>query len=320
MRVFGLLIALYFITCPAFPQSKQYLVNVNIKEGIQNGKAFIKYFTDKGPYIDSVAFSKGRFVLRSRVPEKMTIAKIYLLKGKEEDFKNENSCEIWLESRVINIEAKSELTNAAYSGSALQKQFSELQKNLLPVKKKTFVLDEAYEKAGAEKDLSAKDKLLNEDYPALFKEKQKILGAFIRRYPSSLISAYKFDEFAGDGETDLAIVEPVYELLDNSIKKHPRVLKVAERIAINKLTAPGMKAIGFTQTDTSGNPVSLSAFYGKWLLMDFWAGWCVPCRAENPQLIKIFSLHNNKGLEILGVSLDGERARWTNAIVADKLP
>jgi len=54
--------------------------------------------------------------------------------------------------------------------------------------------------------------------------------------------------------------------------------------------------------------------------MDFWAGWCVPCRAENPQLIKMFSLYNNKGLEILGVSLDGERARWTNAIVTDKLP
>jgi len=98
------------------------------------------------------------------------------------------------------------------------------------------------------------------------------------------------------------------------------VLKVAERIAINKATAPGMKAIDFTQADTSGSQVRLSAFRGKWLLIDFWAGWCVPCRAENPQLIKMYSFYNAKGLEILGVSLDGERARWTNAIVADKLP
>jgi peroxiredoxin len=134
-----------------------------------------------------------------------------------------------------------------------------------------------------------------------------------------MLSAYKFDDFAGDGRMDLSIVEPVYLNLDKSIRGHSLVSKVADRIAINKRTAPGMKAIEFSQADTSGRQVSLSSFKGKYLLIDFWAGWCVPCRAENPQLRKLYDQFRSKGFEILGVSLDGERKRWTNAILTDRL-
>ena len=80
-----------------------------------------------------------------------------------------------------------------------------------------------------------------------------------------------------------------------------------------------MEAIGFSQSDTSGKPVKLSSFRGKYLLIDFWAGWCMPCRAENPLLAKLYDQYKSKGLDILGVSLDGERKRWTDAIINDKL-
>jgi len=319
MKLLLLLISLAFsITCNA-QQAGHYKVSVTIKEGIKSGKAFIRYFTDTGPYMDSVNFSNGKFVISGTVPEKLTIATIFIRQAKEYGFKQENSCEWWMETGNIQITCSNKLANADYSGSAVQLQFAEQQKKLLPVKKKSLVLDEAYEKAEAKKDTEAKGKLLNEGYPALFKEKQKILGAFIKKYPASLISAYKLSEFAGDGEMDLATVEPVYDLLDTVLKKHPLVISVAERISINKRTAPGMHAIEFMQTDTSGKPVSLSSFRGKYLLIDFWAGWCAPCRAENPLLIKMYDRYKNKGFEILGVSLDGERKRWTNAIIADKL-
>ena len=87
--------------------------------------------------------------------------------------------------------------------------FLSCKKKLRPVKRKNDELDNAYEKAEAEKNEKLKDKLLNEEYPALFRQKQKILGAFIRKYPSSLISAFKFEEFCGDDRIDLAVVEPV---------------------------------------------------------------------------------------------------------------
>ena len=299
--------------------SSQYQIDVTIKEGTKQSRAFLRYFTSKGPYIDSLSFTNGKFTLKGNMPGKLTIAKIYTLSKDEQSPGPENTCDVWLEEEKINISTENKLADASYSGSAMQLQFSELQKKLQPVKKKYDELDNAYKKAEAEKNEKQKDKLLNEAYPALFSEKQKVLGAFIRKYPSSLISAYKFEEFCGDDRIDLAIVEPVYHLLDTSILHHALVEKAVKRIEMNKKTAPGMQALDFSQADTSGNEINLSAFTGKYLLIDFWAGWCVPCRAENPHLIRLYQQYKFKGFEILGVSLDGERKRWTDAIIKDKL-
>ncbi|HMG69380.1 MAG TPA: TlpA disulfide reductase family protein [Chitinophagaceae bacterium] len=298
---------------------KQYRMTVIIPNPIWNGKAFLRYFTSKGRHLDSAVFKSRKFEFRGEMPGEFIIAKLYLKEKTEENPTHENSCDIWLEPGEINVITKNNLMHAEFSGSENQKQFSGLQKNLLPSKIKGNELDEAYEKAVSNKDLAAKDILLNEEYPAQFKQTQQVLGEFISTHPSSLISAYKFDDFVGDGEINFAVVDPVYAMLDEKIKQNPKVKAVAERMAINKKILPGMDALPFEQTDTSGKKISLSSFHGKWLLIDFWAGWCIPCRAENPNLIKMYDHFNAKGFEILGVSLDGERERWTHAIIDDKL-
>jgi thiol-disulfide isomerase/thioredoxin len=308
-----------FPICLLAQPVQQYEINVSFAEKLEPGRAFIRYFTPTGPYLDSTRLINGKFILKGNVPSRLTVARIYLLGENETSPSAENSCELWLEEGSIYIRAKKKLAEAQYSGSALQVQFDELQKALRDVKKKNTEMDDAYEKVVAEKDEEKKDKLLNQEYPALFREKQKILGAFISKYPSSLISAFKFEEFCGDDRMDLSIVEPVYEKLSSSIQQHALVKKAAARIDINKRTAPGIMAPEFSQTDTSGRSISLSSFRNKYLLIDFWAGWCMPCRAENPHLIKVYQQFRSKGLEILGVSLDGERKRWTDAIIHDKL-
>src|SRR5690606_6250603 len=80
-------------------------------------------------------------------------------------------------------------------------------------------------------------------------------------------------------------------------------------------------AIDFTQNDTLGRPVSLSDFRGKYVLLDFWASWCGPCRQENPNIVKAFQLYNDKGFTVLGVSLDrpGKQEDWLAAIRKDNL-
>jgi thiol-disulfide isomerase/thioredoxin len=77
----------------------------------------------------------------------------------------------------------------------------------------------------------------------------------------------------------------------------------------------------FTQNDTLGNPVSLSSFKGKYVLVDFWASWCGPCRAENPNVVKTYQKFQNKNFTILSVSLDrpGQKERWLKAIHDDGL-
>jgi len=303
----------------AFSQTDQYKIEFKLKNGQPGDKVFIRYFSEKGPIMDSANLIKGKATIKGNLPEKLTVARIWLLEKGQIDPKQENKTEVWLEAGTIKIISNEQLIKASYEGSSIQQQFSELQKALLPVKLKNNSLDNAYEKSETEKNNTAKDKLVNEEYPALFIEKQKVLEVFIKKYPYSLLSAYKFDEFAGDGRMNLAVVEPVYNILHDSIRRHSLVGKVAKRIVINKQTSPGMGAIEFSQKDTSAKSVTLSSFRGKYLLIDFWAGWCVPCRAENPLLVKLYDRYSSRGFNILGVSLDGERKRWTDAIINDKL-
>lgn len=95
----------------------------------------------------------------------------------------------------------------------------------------------------------------------------------------------------------------------------------AKEFAAKQATSAGRPAPDFSQNDVNGNPVKLSSFRGKYVLIDFWASWCAPCRAENPNVVKVYAKYHDKNFEILGVSLDGENGKdaWEAAIKKDGL-
>jgi peroxiredoxin len=102
--------------------------------------------------------------------------------------------------------------------------------------------------------------------------------------------------------------------------KNTRYWKMATlQINMMAATAIGADAPAFTMNDVHGNPVSLSSFHGKYVLVDFWASWCGPCRAENPNVVKAYEKYKDKNFTVLGVSLDKSRSSWINAIQQDGL-
>lgn len=96
-------------------------------------------------------------------------------------------------------------------------------------------------------------------------------------------------------------------------------MEISELLERTMRLMEGASAPLFSQVSPEGVPINLSDFKGKYVLLDFWASWCGPCRKENPNVVKLYEKYNNKGFEILGISLDQNRERWLQAIQADKL-
>ena len=109
------------------------------------------------------------------------------------------------------------------------------------------------------------------------------------------------------------------QVANKSVKNSASGKELQAVIAESKVGAIGTEAMDFTQADTTGTPVSLSSFRGKYVLVDFWASWCGPCRGENPNVVKAYNQFKDKNFTVLGVSLDKDKAEWIKAIGEDKL-
>lgn len=112
-------------------------------------------------------------------------------------------------------------------------------------------------------------------------------------------------------------IENVLSLLDPSVRELPEAVEMASRAEQLKKSGIGMQAPDFTLTDADGRSVALSDFRGRWVLLDFWASWCAPCRAQLPLIAGLEAEYAPKGLEVIGISLDKERDQWLRAVEED---
>ncbi|UTW67739.1 TlpA family protein disulfide reductase [bacterium SCSIO 12643] len=111
-------------------------------------------------------------------------------------------------------------------------------------------------------------------------------------------------------------------LLPEFKKEHPdlKITKLLEeKVARFSRVAIGQQYVDFVSQSPNGQEVSLSSIKGKYVLLDFWASWCGPCRRENPHLVKQYNRYHKDGFEIIGVSLDKRSFRWVSAIEKDQL-
>ena len=149
---------------------------------------------------------------------------------------------------------------------------------------------------------------------------ENAIDRFVARKKSSpvtaLLLAYSYDT---DPNKDIRLLERRYNTLSGDALNNQFAHNLQQVIAVGKIGSVGSKAVEFTQNDVNGKPVSLSQFKGKYVLLDFWASWCRPCRMENPNVVAAYNQYKDKNFTILSVSLDQEKQSWVNAIAADHL-
>ncbi len=241
------------------------------------------------------------------------------------------------ETVEIVADAKQLLKTYTVSGSKGSELIKELDDHLQLNYIKVDSLSKIYNDSKGKPDILKIKASVDSTYKKIFFDEKNFQKKFIDKNTNSLaciIAIYRqFGRepiFNFNVKEDCAYIEKLDNALtttypDNQQAKdlHERVAKLkrteAERqIAESKLEI-GAEAPDFTLETPDGKSVSVSSFKGKILLIDFWASWCAPCRAENPKMVKLYKKYKDKDFTILGVSFDREKDPWVNAIKADKL-
>jgi peroxiredoxin len=159
---------------------------------------------------------------------------------------------------------------------------------------------------------------LGDAYQVAVMSIQVKVDSFIQQRKSSYVSPFLL-VVVNQLSDDVFLLEKRYQSLSPEVQQSIYGKYIGEQIEIGKIGAVGSEAMDFTQNDTSGKPISLSSFKGKYVLVDFWASWCKPCRMENPNLLEAYERFKEKNFTVLGVSLDRSREAWIKAIQDDRL-
>ncbi len=308
-----LLIAIALFTACSKKENNKFLVTGELV-GVTDCQLFVqKMVNGATETFDTIDVKGGKFSFEgeTKTPE------LIIIKLNEEKPEARFFVEV-TDKEPIKLTAHIDsLDQAQISGSKTQDQYNAFLRGMVDFQKQSNDIYKLYNKAEADgntAELAKYEKM----WDSLDGAQKNYMLNYVTENKNTPVSAYiTFKNLAY--QIELPELEKITSSFSDSIKESPYVVLLKERIDVLKKVQIGQPAPDFAMGDTLGNQFAMSSLKGKYLLIDFWASWCRPCRIENPNVVKLFNQFKDKGFTVLGVSLDEERDNWIKAIKDDKL-
>jgi len=291
-----------------------YFINVSLKGTVDGKKVFLKKLDKNNRFVNidtsAVEFESVFFEGTSATPELHFIV-VDGIRG---------NIPFILEEGSITIEAyKDSIQMSKLAGTKSNDEFSSYIEETVKLGKKQNELRNSFSAATQRQDMNALAEI-RQSFKELQDEGKSFNLNFVKDNPESFVGLMVLERILDTKTQPTAILKELYAKVPDNLKASTTGKSIGDKLAALGATDVGMIAPNFTGKTPEGADIALHDVIGeKVTVVDFWASWCKPCRVENPSIVKMYNQYHDKGLNILGVSLDNKQDKWITAIEEDKL-
>lgn len=309
MRSIIFLLSWLLIGVSCKPDKHAFVIEGEV-EGIGTSTIYLIHPEEMNGKVDSIQVKNNKFRIKGIVEH----PNVYRLAFGERHM----PLSLILEPGIFRVEGDlKDFNTLRVEGGPLQNAYNDFYELMTPISESFVAANKKLSQAKSEQD-EERIQQITEDIDVIKSEYFDAAYLFVENRPADILSAMLISDILF-GKPDVSKLQPIVDQFDEYVQKTSYGQKISTTLSVVAKTAVGLEAPLFTMNDDKGEPFELESLRGKYVLIDFWASWCQPCRVENPRIVKTYQEFGGPKFTILGVSIDDNQKSWKKAIEADGL-